>query len=255
MFAPRTGHDTLAQSNARPPASAPPRVLVAHESQLYREGLSLVLGRDSTLSVVGATGTGEEAVAAATELRPDIVLLGFHNGSDRGGRMCRRIVNDAPGAKVLLLATDADIARAGGPASFLSGAFGALAESMDGRELARVIGAVHRGELPDSSAFVPFTSAGARGAGAEGRGLTEQETRVLARLAGGARNEEIARSLGISRDTVKAHLKHVFRKLNVRSRTEAAVLGLRWGLIVENGSHAHGGAAPVAPPGSGRREE
>lgn len=224
-----------------------PRVLVAHRSRIYRDALAMVLASDAAVRLVAATGTGDEAVSAARELRPDVVLLGGWPSPDGDGATCRRIAAETPGVKVLILSSEP--ASPAGRTRLSPGAFGTLSDAVEGTELARIIGAVHRGETPSSASFQTAGSRPpGRGGASANHGLTDQERRVLARVARGERNEEIAAGLGISRDTVKAHLKRVFRKLNVRTRTEAAMLGLRWGLVDEAGEPARQAGGAELPP-------
>lgn len=203
------------------------RILIVDDHPVVRVGLQSMLGAQADLEVVGEAGDGESAVALAAALTPDVVLMDLRMPGLDGVSATMRLRALQPPPQVLVLTTydsDADILRA-----IEAGAIGYLLKDMPREDLFRAIRAAARGQ-----SFLAPTVA-ARLVGRVQRGsehtLSAREIEVLALVARGASNKEIARQLGISEATVKSHLIHIFDKLDVDDRTAAVTEATRRGLL------------------------
>jgi len=196
------------------------RVLLCDDHAVVREGLARLLDRTEGIEVVGSAADGAEAVATAVEVRPDVVLMDLSMPNVDGIAATRRIVAEAPGANVVVLTSFSDNTRIHDALD--AGALGYLLKDADASEVVRAIRAAARGESP----LDPRVARAVRARGtmpAALSGLTTREREVLALLGTGLPNKAIARRLGISEATVKAHLTRVFRQIGVTDRTQAAI--------------------------------
>jgi DNA-binding NarL/FixJ family response regulator len=203
------------------------RVLIADDHTLLRQGLHRILADDPALSVVGEATDGLEAVARATELAPDVVLMDVQMPGLNGIEATRRIRAACPAAQIIMLTVsdkDADLFGA-----LKAGARGYLLKNA---EAAQVLEAIHR--VAHGEAFLPpILAARVLDEFAAPRlsdALTEREQMVLRLLAQGLGNKEIAARLALTENTVKTHVRHILEKLHLRSRTEAAAYAARTGL-------------------------
>lgn len=200
------------------------RVLCVDDHAIVREGIERVINRQRDMRVIGAVGTGEAAVAAFEQMRPDLTLMDLQLPSMSGLDAIRAIRRVDPCARIMVLTMyegDEDIRRA-----IDAGAVTYLLKTTLTDDLVRVARAVHAGE----PATVPDVMARLEGHPAAHR-LTAREVQVMELVSGGLRNKEIASSLGISEDTVEAHLKNVFAKLDVRDRSAAVNVAIKRGVI------------------------
>jgi DNA-binding NarL/FixJ family response regulator len=202
-------------------------VLVADDHPVVRSGLVGMLASEPDLLVLGTAADGEEAVARAGELRPDVVLMDLRMPRLDGVAAIERIGAAFPGIAVLVLTTydgDADIVRA-----VAAGAAGYLLKDAPLETLADAIRAVARGE----TVLAPRVAArlASRLRAPEPVTLTRRETDVLAAVARGQTNAEIGRALFIGEATVKTHLLRIFAKLQVDDRTHAVTVALERGLL------------------------
>jgi DNA-binding NarL/FixJ family response regulator len=194
------------------------RVLVVDDHPLFRDGLAGLLATVADVDVVGAVGDGDSAVARAAELAPDVVLMDLNMPGLPGLEAIRRIVRLDPGPAVLVLTMvdDDDTVTA----AMQVGARGYLLKGAVQEEvLAAVRTVAGGGAVIGAGAARRFLSA----AGRPVAELTEREAEVLALVADGRSNTEIARELGVSLKTVQNHVSHVLAKLQVRDRTQAAL--------------------------------
>jgi DNA-binding NarL/FixJ family response regulator len=216
--------------------SAPVRVVLVDDHEMILAGLSAMLaGFPGRVRVVGQAATAAEATRLVTALRPDIVLLDVRLGTESGLDLCRSLREEAPGSRVVFLSVYEDE-----PYVFealRAGAAGYLLKRLDGPELLRRLDDVVRGETVVDPALAGRMAAGAarlrRGEfwpGAD-RGLTQRESEVLSLLVTGLSNRAIARHLVLSDETVKSHLRAVYRKLEVSDRSAAIATALRDGLF------------------------
>jgi len=200
------------------------RVLIADDHAVVRDGLAAMIGKWSDMTVVAQAANGREAVEQWTKYRPDVTLLDLRMPVLDGAGAIAEIRGRDPAARVIVLTTfdsDEDIYR-----GFTAGAKAYLLKDARREEILQCIRKVHAGET-----FVPPSIAAKLAERMSGSDLTDREAEVLRALATGQSNKEIARVLFITEATVKAHLKGIFTKLNVLSRTEAVATAARRGLV------------------------
>lgn len=198
------------------------RVLVVDDHPLFRAGLTGLLATVPDVEVVAAVGDGDEAVRAAAELSPQVVLMDLNLPRTPGLEATRRITAHSPAVAVLVLTMvdDDDSVLA----ALKVGARGYLLKGAVQEEVLAAIRAVAAGGAVFGPGVAERVLAGARGARpGSGEQLTEREAEVLALLADGRSNPEIARELGVGLKTVQNHVSHVLAKLQVRDRTQAAL--------------------------------
>ncbi|MEU6943726.1 MULTISPECIES: response regulator transcription factor [unclassified Streptomyces] len=197
------------------------RILLCDDHAVVRAGLLALLGSADDIEVVGEAGSGEEAVAMAAKLRPDVVLMDLQLGPGIDGvEATRRIAGSTTGVHVLVLTTydtDADITRA-----IEAGATGYLLKAERPEEL---FAAIHSAAQGRTTLSPPVASRVMdRMRGAAGPTLTDRERDILGQLAQGLGNREIARALFISEATVKTHLGRIYAKLGVDTRAGAVAV-------------------------------
>jgi NarL family two-component system response regulator LiaR len=205
------------------------RVLVVDDHAVVREGLRAFLDLQDGIDVVGEASDGDEAIAAAEELRPDVVLMDLVMPRLDGLAAMRALRERVPGARVIVLTSFLDDEKI--LPALRAGAAGYLLKNAAPQELARAIRAASAGEVvldPVVAARLVDTLAG----GVEPLDrLTPREREVLELIGRGFPNKLIARELGLSEKTVKTHVGHVLAKLGVTDRTQAAVVAVRAGLV------------------------
>ncbi|MGW0465850.1 response regulator [Streptomyces sp. NPDC003027] len=197
------------------------RILLCDDHAVVRAGLLALLGSAPGIEVVGEAGSGEEAVAMAAKLAPDVVLMDLQLGPGIDGiEATRRIAASGTGVHVLVLTTydtDADITRA-----IEAGATGYLLKAERPEEL---FAAIHSAAQGRTTLSPPVASRVMdRMRGAAGPTLTDRERDILGQLAHGLGNREIARALFISEATVKTHLGRIYAKLGVDTRAGAVAV-------------------------------
>jgi DNA-binding NarL/FixJ family response regulator len=205
---------------------APIRILIADDHPVVRDGLAAMLATESGLELVGMAATGSEAVHKTLELRPDLVLLDLEMPEGGGLAAIERLRGMYAAARIIVFtafARDEDIM-----AAVKAGAQGYLLKGAPREELIRAIRAVHAG----LSQIEPAIAAKLLRRMREGeRALTEREREVLAHLARGAANKEIARALAVSERTVKFHVGSILAKLEASNRTQAVAKARESGLV------------------------
>lgn len=222
------------------------RILVVDDHTLFRRGLTALLARDPRLQVVGDAADIGEALRRVGELQPDIILLDNHLPGVRGIDALPALRDAAPQARILMLTVsedEADLAAAlrGGAAGYLlktiegDALIAAIVRAEQGDsivapEMMNKLVAAYRGApsaaAPAADAVVPATTAAAAIAS-----LSPRELDVLRGIVRGASNKEIARQHGIAETTVKIHVQHLLRKLDVSSRVHAAVIASENGVL------------------------
>jgi DNA-binding NarL/FixJ family response regulator len=208
------------------PAGGPSiTVLIADDHPVVRQGLAVLFEVQDDITLVGQASDGADAVRLTRELAPDVLLLDLMLPGLDGMGVLARLREDDSRTKVLILTSAGGSA---GPALALqAGAAGFLYKDVDPDALVRAIRSVHDGHTvlaPRAAGLVAARSGrDARGIGA----LTGREREVLALLADGQSNREIARLLRVSEKTVKTHVSAVLAKLGVADRTQAALLAVR----------------------------
>ncbi|MFI0510285.1 DNA-binding NarL/FixJ family response regulator [Streptomyces canus] len=214
----------------------PARVVVADDQTVVREGIVMLLGLLPGIEVVGAAGDGEEAVALVAELAPDVVLMDLRMPRCDGVEATRRIRTEYPGTQVVVLTTFGDDESLF-PA-LRAGARGYLTKDAGGDEIVRAVHSVLSGDaglspavqrrllerLSDSEPPQPAATEAPDG-------LTGREVEVLALIAEGLSNQEIARRLHVSTATVKTHINNLFAKTGIKDRAQAVRYAYAKGLV------------------------
>jgi NarL family two-component system response regulator LiaR len=208
-------------------------VLLVDDHAVVREGLRTFLTLQDGIEVVGEAADGYEAVREALRLDPDVVLMDLVMPELDGVGAMRRLRDEAPRSRVIVLTSFLDEERL--LPAIQAGAAGYLLKNAQPSELARAIHAAQRGETiidPTAAArLVEAIAANPTRVIAEPERLTRREREVLELIAAGRSNKRIAFELGISEKTVKTHVGHLLAKLGVTDRTQAALLAVRDGLI------------------------
>ncbi len=200
------------------------RVLVVDDHPMLREGIVAVIDRQPDMTVVGEASDGAEAIARFAELSPDVTLMDLQMPGSSGFVAIEGIRARAPRAPILVLTTypgDSQALRA-----LKAGANGYLLKSCIRRELIDAIRAVHAGRRPISAEIAQEIAAHALD-----ERLTDREVAILKLVAEGHPNKQVAWRLQVSTDTVKAHLKNIFAKLDVSDRTQAVIVAARRGYL------------------------
>jgi DNA-binding NarL/FixJ family response regulator len=202
----------------------PIRILIADDHTLFRDGLRWLLASVADTEVVGEAANGQEAVSQAMALQPDVVLMDIQMPGLNGIEATRRIVATSPhiGVIVVTMFEDDDSVFA----AMRAGARGYVLKGADQEEMLRTIRAAARGDALFGPAIanrlMSFFAARPKASGVFPE-LTEREHEVLALIAGGHNNEEIARRLVLSQKTVRNHVSNIFSKLQVADRSQAIV--------------------------------
>jgi DNA-binding NarL/FixJ family response regulator len=228
----------------------PIRVLAADDQRVVREGLALLLSLLPGVEVAGTAADGEEALALAAELKPDVILMDLRMPGMGGAEATRRLRAADPSAAVIVLTTYADDRSV--LTALQAGAVGYLTKDAGADEIRQALERVRNGHAVIDPAVQrhlvdAIAASGSRGspltAGALGQGtpappalsfpdgMTPRETEVLGLIAAGLSNAEIAARLVVSEATVKTHINHLFMKTGVRDRAQAVRFAHTHGLM------------------------
>lgn len=203
------------------------RVLLVDDHEIVRVGLRTVLSQHRSIQVVGESATVAQAIRQAAKLKPDVVLMDVRLPDGSGVDACRDILASFPAIRVIILTSYADDDSV--LAAVLAGAHGYVLKEIDSASLTSAIQAVSEGRSILDPTVTDRALGWLRGlaAGADIPGsekLSAQEERVLALVAEGQTNKEIATALDLSDKTVKNYLANIFQKLHVTRRAQAAAL-------------------------------
>lgn len=203
------------------------RVVIADDHPIMRTGLQALFETEPTISVLAAVGTPEDAIAAATELRPDVVLMDLQfAGEFRGAEATAAIRALESPPSVLILTnydTDSDIVTA-----IEAGAAGYLLKDAPPDDLLAAVRSAAQGQTALAPAVASRLMDRVRSSSSA---LSVRELEVVSLVADGLSNPEIAAKLHVSETTVKSHLAHIYPKLGVSSRTAAVAAARQAGLI------------------------
>lgn len=214
------------------------RVAIADDHELFRRGMEALIDCEDDLELVAEAGSASDAVAAVLAHRPDVALLDLHLGGQSGIDACTAIKMSSPQTKVLFLTASeepADLFKA-----LMVGACGYLLKSLPAAQIIDAVRLAHAGEVmvPPPMArhlvaeFARLSSQTTDVAVAHrARTLTDREIEVLTWITRGRSNREIGECMSVSENTIKNHVRNIMGKLQVTSRTEAAMHAVRENLI------------------------
>jgi two-component system nitrate/nitrite response regulator NarL len=205
-------------------------IITIDDHPLFRKGLADLIEMDDSLALIGEAASGEEGLALAVELEPDLVLLDINMKGMDGLETLRALKTADLDSRVMMLTVsdnEGDVL-----AAIRAGADGYLLKDMEPEDTLESIRAAASGKLVVSDRLTELLAAALRSESntpkdSEEAALTQREHEILALIAEGLSNKLIARALDISPGTVKVHVKNVLRKLNLNSRVEAAVWVLK----------------------------
>jgi DNA-binding NarL/FixJ family response regulator len=200
------------------------RVFSVDDHPLLREGIAAIINNQQDMQVIAQAANGQDAIQHFKKHQPDVTLMDLRLPDMSGIDAMVAIRAEFPEARIILLTTfegDVEIKRA-----LEAGARGYLLKSMPPKELVEAIRQVHAGKKR-----IPPQLAAQLAEHMSDEALTTREIEVLAQIAGGNRNRDIAEQLFISEETVKVHIKHIMEKLGASDRTQAVAIGIRRGII------------------------
>ncbi|MCZ0987893.1 response regulator [Streptomyces diastatochromogenes] len=217
------------------------RVLIADDQEMVRQGFTVLLNTKPDIDVIGQAVHGRDAIAKTAELTPDVVLMDIRMPELGGIEATRRITADHPGTKVLVLTTfdlDEHVYDA-----LRAGASGFLLKDASADQLADAVRVVAAGDALLAPGITRRLIAEFSRMDGPPRAplkqrvgeLTERETEVLALIAQGLTNAEIAEHLVVAEQTVKTHVGRILVKLGLRDRTQAAIFAYESGLVRPGG--------------------
>ena len=215
------------------------KILIADDERLFRQSLRKLLEGAKDIKVVAEAANGQEAVLRAQEEEPDIALLDVRMPKMDGIKAAKLISSLVRKTKILMLSIYDDDEKI--ISALRAGAAGYILKDADQKDFLEIIRHTHMGKAHVSPYLAHLTLDRAPGHASltdeerkrqfiQKYSLTDQELKVLGLLAEGLSNEDMSRLINLSRETIKMHLKALFRKLQVKNRTEAAVLAVRDGI-------------------------
>lgn len=218
----------------------PIRVLLVDDHALFRSGIRLLLQRHPEFEIVGEAGDGMEGVKRAAQLRPDVVLLDLHMPGLSGRDAAAMMTEEAPGTHVLMLTVSEDAEDL--IAALRAGACGYLLKNIEAEALVAAVVRAAAGESVISPQMMGKLVQGVRSetqakspappvVASELNKLSPREREILAFIARGHSNKEIARELDLAESTVKIHVQNILRKLGLASRVQAAVFAVEHGVV------------------------
>lgn len=216
------------------------RIFLIDDHNLFRSGVKALLVRQPDFEVVGEAADGLEGLKRAKQLKPDVVLLDLNMPGISGREAVKMLVEELPQTQVLMLTVSEDAEDL--MDTLKSGARGYLLKNIDADYLVESIRRAARGEAVMSPQMTSKLVRGLQAGGAEvvlpqaaeKDRVSPREREVLALLARGASNKEMARELHLAESTIKIHVQNILRKLNLSSRVQAAVYAVEHGIAEKN---------------------
>lgn len=205
--------------------STPIRILAVDDHPLMREGIAAAIEGAQDMVLVATASNGHEAIAAFREHRPDVTLMDLQMPKTSGLDAIKLIRGEFPEARIVVLTTYQHDTQA--IAALRAGAAGYLLKNMLRKELIEAIRAVHSGRRRISAEIAAEIAEYATD-----DALSEREIEVLRCVASGSANKSVAAQLGITEETVKAHMKSILAKLNAQDRTHAVAIAVKRGILV-----------------------
>lgn len=206
-------------------SSTPIRILVVDDHPLMREGIASAIEGEPDMVLVATASDGREAIVAFREHRPHVTLMDLQMPKTNGLEAIKSIRAEFPEARIVVLTTYRHDAQA--ITALRAGASGYLLKNMLRKELIEAIRAVHSGRRRISAEMAAEIAEHAT----EGA-LSDREIEVLRTVASGAANKSVAAQLGITEETVKAHMKSILAKLDAQDRTHAVAIAVKRGILV-----------------------
>lgn len=217
------------------PNATPIRVLLVDDHEMVRQGLGIFLNSSRDIQVVGQAQNGLEALARVQENPPDVILMDLIMPELDGVEATRRIKTLYPDIEIIALTSYIDEAKV--VDALAAGVAGYVMKDVKPAELVRAISAAAKGEMylsPVAARLLAKRISPAKTPEPAPEVLTERELDVVRLVARGLSNQDIARDLNISAKTVKTHISAILQKLNLTSRTQAALYALRRNLVSLN---------------------
>lgn len=209
------------------------RVLLIDDHKLFRSGVRALLSRQADIEVVGEAADGLDGVKQARLLKPHVVLLDLHMPGVSGREAVHTLTEELPETRVLMLTVSEDAEDL--LDTLRNGASGYLLKNIDAEYFVEAIRRAAGGDSVVSPEMTGKLVAGLkRAAGASTADkdrLSAREREILVKLARGASNKELAREFDLAESTVKIHVQHILRKLNLHSRVQAAVYAVEQGIV------------------------
>lgn len=207
------------------------RIVIIDDHPLFRKGVSDLLAMDESMLLVGEAASGEEGLELVKEVNPDLILLDLNMKGMDGLETLRAIKALELDSRVVMLTVSDSESHV--VAALRSGADGYLLKDMEPEDILELLRTAASGRLVISDNLTELLARALREESlpktAEQAGLTDRESEILDLIAAGHSNKLIARQLGITEGTVKVHVKHLLKKLGLRSRVEAAVWAVSGG--------------------------
>jgi two-component system nitrate/nitrite response regulator NarL len=215
--------------------SHPIRILIVDDHTLFRSGIKALLQRQEDFEVVGEAGDGLEGLKRAKSLQPDVVLLDLHMPGIGGREAVKLLSEEVPACNVLLLTVSEDAEDL--IETIRAGARGYLLKNIETDFLLNAIRSAARGESVVSPQMTGKLMMGVRmGKDAvpgedDKEKLSPREKDIIALLAKGVSNKEMAHTLNVAESTIKIHVQNILKKLHLTSRVQAAVYAVEHGLV------------------------